>query len=196
MRRSGLVVVVLSSFACSEPASIDIQPERPLIGSKTETLQLRATVKDKNGKVLSQVPVTWASMTPTMANVDTSGNVTAVTSGTATILARAGQASKEVDVIVSLAKRIAFDPDKPLLMMGITKAFKVTVYNDRDQPLIAGELRWSTSDPKIFTVDKFGNVKTLEEGTATLTVHALGIEGKNEITVKHEELHEDGSLSQ
>lgn len=196
MRRSGLVVVVLSCLACSEPATIEVGPEARLVSSKTESLQLRATVKDKSGKVLSQTPVTWTSMTPTMANVDTSGNVTAVTSGTASILVRAGKAAKEVDVIISLPKRIAIDPDHPMLMMGITKAFKATVYNDRDQPLIAGEIRWSTSDPKIFTVDRFGNVKTLEEGTANLTVHALGIQGTTEIVVKHEELHEDGSLSQ
>jgi uncharacterized protein YjdB len=191
-----VIVSTLLCWGCSEPATIDIEPERLLIGSKSETLQLRATVKDNGGKILSQTPVTFQSMTPTMANVDGSGNVQAITSGTATILIRAGKVSKEVDVLIQLAKRIAIDPDNQMLMLGVTKGFKATVYNDRDQPMIAGEIRWATSDPKIFTVDKDGNVKTVGEGEASLTVHAAGIQGSTKITVKHEELHEDGTLTQ
>jgi uncharacterized protein YjdB len=194
--RLGCFLPALLLLGCSEPSTIDIEPERLLISAKSETLQLRATVKDRGGKVLSQTPVTFLSMTPTMATVDGSGSVQAITSGTATILIRAGKVSKEVDVLIQLAKRIAIDPDRPLFMLGVTKGFKATVYNDRDQPMIAGEIRWATSDPKIFTVDKEGNVKTVGEGEASLTVHAAGIQGSTTITVKHEELHKDGSLSQ
>jgi uncharacterized protein YjdB len=135
-------------------------------------------------------------MTPTMATVDHLGNVQAVTSGAATILVESPPASKEVEVLVQLAKKITIAPRQPMMMLGVTKGFKATVINDRDQPMIAGEIRWSTSDPEIFTVDKDGNVKTLKEGKATLTAHAAGTQGTTEITVKHEELHEDGTLSQ
>ncbi len=196
LTRSALLLLLVGSVGCSGPATIEIEPDRPLLTGLKDTLQLRATVRDKGGSVLTTAPLAWKSMTPTIANVDASGNVTPVTSGTATILVQSGKVAKEVEVIVVVPKKIIFDPDSPKLMMGITKGFKATVMSDRDQPIFVGEMRWSTSDPEIFTVDKNGNVKTIKEGKATLTVHAGGISGSTEITVKHEELHEDGSLSQ
>jgi uncharacterized protein YjdB len=195
-QRFTAVLLLAGVAACSGPAKIEVEPDRPLLTGLKDTLQLRATVRDKGGSVLSIASLTWRSMTPTIANVDGSGNVTPVTSGTATILVESGKVTKEVEVIVVIPKKILINPDNPMLMMGITKGFKATVMSDREQPVFVGEMRWSTSDPEILTVDKQGNVKTLKEGKATLSVHAGGIAGSTEITVKHEELREDGSLSQ
>jgi uncharacterized protein YjdB len=135
-------------------------------------------------------------MTPTMATVDSAGLIKPVTSGTAAILVTADGVSKEVEVLVQLPKKIAIEPNNPMLMLGVTRGFKATVYNDRDQPMLAGEIHWSTSDPQIFTVDKQGNVTTKEEGEATLTVDAAGIRASTKVLVKHEELQEDGRLRQ
>ena len=96
-----------------------------------------------------------------------------------------------------LPKKIVIEPFKRLLMLGVTKGYKAKVFDDRDEQMITGEgVRWSSSDPTIFTVDKYGNIKTIKEGKATLTAFAAGIKGTAEITVKHEEHHEDGSLNQ
>jgi uncharacterized protein YjdB len=191
-----IALLLVGVTGCSGPAKIEIEPDRPLLTGLKDTVQLRATVRDKGGSVLTTATVTWKTMTPTIASVDASGNVSPVTSGTATILAECGKVTKEVEVIVVVPKKIIIQPESPMLMMGLTKGFKATVMSDRDQPIFVGEMRWSTSDPEIFTVDKNGNVKSIKEGKATLTVHAGGIAGSTEITVKHEELHEDGSLSQ
>jgi len=192
----GCSALLALAAGCGGPAKIDVEPERPLITSKSEGVQLRAVVKDEKGKALSSTGVTFTSMTPTMASVDESGNVRGIVSGSATILVRAGKLSKEVEVLIQLPKKITITPDSPMMMMGVTKGFKATVINDRDQPMIAGEIRWSSSDPETVSVDKDGNVKTIKEGKATLTAFAAGIQGSTEVTVKHEELHEDGSLSQ
>jgi uncharacterized protein YjdB len=194
--RRGLPLVALLASACSTPAKIDVDPEKPVLTGAKDPLQLRGIVRDKSGGVIGTATVTWTSLTPTIATIDPNGNVQAVTSGTATMLARSGKVSRSVEVLVQIPKKIRFEPDSPMLMQGVTKGFKATVLNDRDQAMFVGELRWSTSDPEIFTVDGNGNVKTIKEGKATLTVHAAGISGSNPITVKHEELHEDGTLSQ
>lgn len=194
MRRFA-VMLVLVAWGCQGPASVEVEPKNPLITSKGGSVQLKATVKDKEGKVMN-AKVAFRSLTPTMASCDPNGNVVAVTSGTATILVQAGDASKQVPVLIQIAKRIAIEPSNPMLMMGVTRGFKGTVYDDRDKPMIAGKIRWVSSDPSIFTVDKHGNVKTIAEGSATLTAHAAGIKDSTEITVKHEELREDGTLSQ
>jgi uncharacterized protein YjdB len=182
--------------ACNAPTSIEVEPKRPLITAKGQSLQLQTKVKDKEGKVMSGVSVVYRSLTPTMASVDSLGKVTAVTSGTATILVEAGKASRQVEVLIQIPKKIVIQPGDRLLMMGVTKRYRGTVYDDRDKAMIVGKIRWSSSDPEIFTVDEHGDLKTLKEGTAKLTAHAAGISASEDITVKHEEVHEDGTISQ
>jgi uncharacterized protein YjdB len=195
MRRTLLLVAllpaVLLTWGCSsDPATIDIEPKRALLKSKDDSVQLKVTIKNKDGKVLTNVPVRYKSLTPTMAFVDATGNVRAVTSGMAAVLVEAGDIAAQAEVLIQIPKKIVIEPTSPLMMMGVTRGFKGTVYDDRNKPLIAGEIRWSSSDTNIFTVDDRGNVKTINEGTATLKAFAAGIEGSTEITVKHEDLTE------
>jgi hypothetical protein len=195
--RHQFIIAVLLLGGCNSPASIDVEPERPLLTNTTDRLQLHVTVKGKDGKVMGGVPVKFTSLTETMLNVDMNGTLQAITSGTGTVLIQAGKLNKQVDVQIQIPKRIAITSTSPMpLMLGVLTGFKATVFDDRNQPMIAGEIRWSSSDPEIFTVDDRGNVKTHKEGEATLTVHAAGIQGSMKVPVKHEELHEDGSLSQ
>jgi hypothetical protein len=182
--------------ACNAPASLEVEPKRPLLTGKGQSLQLEARVKDKEGKVMSGVSVRYRSLTPTMASVDDLGKVTAVTSGTATILVEAGEVSRQVEVLIQIPKKIVIQPGDRFLMLGVTKRYKGTVYDDRDKAMIVGKIRWSSSDPEIFTIDEHGDLKTLKEGTAKLTAHAAGISVSEDITVKHEEVHEDGTISQ
>lgn len=192
-----IAIAGLMLVGCNSPASIEVEPERPLLTNTTDSLQLQVKVKDDKGSVMSGVPVTFRSLTPTMATVDELGNVKAITSGMATILIDAGKISKQVEVLIQIPKKIVVTTESIMpLMLGVTTSFKGTVYDDRNKPMIAGEIRWTSSDPAIFTVDKHGNVKTLTEGSAKLTAHAAGITNSIDIDVKHEELHEDGTLSQ
>ena len=189
------VVLVLVVSGCSSPASIEVEPARPLLTAKDQTLQLTAKVKDEQGKMI-RAGVMFKSLTPTMASIDELGAVQTVTSGTTTILVEAGKASKQVEVLIQIPQRIAIDPENPLMMLGVTRRFKGTVFDDRKKPMIAGEIRWTSSDPTVFTVDRYGDVKTIKEGKAVLTAHAAGITGTTEIVVKHEEMLEDGTLTQ
>jgi uncharacterized protein YjdB len=204
-----LPLALLLASACQGPAKIEVEPARPLLGSKGDRLQLKVKVMDSSGGLLSSAAVQFKSLTPTMATVDGTGTVSPVTSGLATILVQSGKASKEVEIVVQIPTKIIIEPSSTtetsstcsatdcLLMLGVHKGFKATVVNDRDSPMIAGEVRWSSSAPAIFTVDTLGNVKTLTEGKATLTAFAAGIQGVKEITIKHEQVSEDGTtLSQ
>lgn len=192
-----LTVVLFFVFGCGKKiATIEVQPERRLLTSKSETLQLRVTPKDKEGTVLRDVPVMFKSLNPTLATVDPLGNVRAIQSGIAAILITSGEFKKEIEVLIQIPHKIVIEPATPLMMVGVTKQFIANIFTDRDKQMIAGQVRWSSTDPTIFTVDQDGNVKTLKEGSATLSAHAAGIQGKTEITVKHEALQEDGTVSQ
>ena len=156
----------LLCFSCTgnSPSSIEVEPARRLLSKKGATLQLKTTIKDKNGKVLTGVKVSYKSLTPTMATVDSLGVVSAVTSGSATMMIQAGKLTKQIDVLIQIAKKIKITPSNPLMMLGVTRAFRGTVIDDRDSPMIIGKITWSSSDSTIFSVDEHGNVKTLKEG--------------------------------
>ncbi len=202
-KRMALSLLMLACCGCEQAAKIQVAPETGLLTSVGDTLKLRATVLDSQGKPLPTAPVAFKAMTPTMATVTPDGLVSAVSSGTATVLITSGKVSKNIEVVVQIPKKIKIAPSSEsmfsgdfLLMVGVSKGFKATVVTDRDTPMIAGDVTWSSSDPAIFTVDKEGTVKTVAEGEATLTARAAGIEGQVKITVKHEELTEDGLLVQ
>lgn len=192
-----LLCALLVFTACKpQPAKIELQGTMPLLKSQTDTVQLSPVVKDDKGNVLPDAKLTFKSLTPTMATVDPNGTVHAVSSGTASILVQSGDAKKTVEVLVQIPKKIKIEPEETWMMLGVTRGYKATVVTDRGTPMIAGEVRWTVSDPEILSVDKRGNVKSLKEGTATITAHAAGVQGSLELTVKHEEISDDGSLVQ
>jgi hypothetical protein len=65
------------------------------------TSQLSATVKDQNGATMASATVMWATSDAAVATVSSTGLVTSVTYGTATITAKSGSASATVSVTVA-----------------------------------------------------------------------------------------------
>lgn len=190
-RSSYLVSLLALLGACSgTPASVEVQPKDPRLTIAQREVQLQATVRNEKGEVLKDVPVAFSSLTPTVATCDSQGQVRAVKSGQATVLVTAGKLKHETTVLVQLAKKLVIEPDSPRLNLGVTTGFKGTLFNDEEEPMLAGEIRWTSSDPTVASVDKHGNVKTLKEGETTLTAFAGGLSGKTVVTVKHEHYNE------
>lgn len=191
-----LLALVLAAGCKVRPASLDVKPDNLLITEKGGTLQLQVIPKDKSGNPMASSEVTFKAMTPTMATVNSSGLVKAVQSGLATVLISTNGLDKEVEISLQIPQKIVIDPDNKWTMLGVTRGYKATVINDRGKPILAGGVRWTSSNPEIASVDKFGNVKTLTEGVTTITAYAAGIQGDTKLTVKHEEFNdEDGTLS-
>jgi uncharacterized protein YjdB len=184
-------------FGCTTSvSSIDVSPENPIISSKQTSLTLLPTAKDKGGKPLPKTTFAYRSLTPSVVSVEASGAVSAVKSGRGTVLISAGKTQKEVGILVQIPKQVRIDLDNPVLMVGISRTLKATVVNDQDEPMIAGEVRWASNNPAVVKVNDSGNLKTLQEGEATVTAHAAGLKGSVKVTVKHESVKKDGSLTQ
>ena len=108
MKRSILVAALLALAACkdsptgpstSPPAEMTItSPQTVLVVGASITLQ--AAVYDQQGKKITNAPITWRSLTPTVATVSASGVVTGLAPGQATIEAESSGKTASVTLQV------------------------------------------------------------------------------------------------
>src|SRR5690606_16063559 len=108
--------------------SVTVSPAQASVPAGT-TVQLTAEVKDAEGNVLDDRAVTWSSSDTTVATVSTSGLVTGVAAGTATITAASGDKSGSAEVTVtppssSSVARVEISPSADTLdALGATVQF-------------------------------------------------------------------------
>ena len=84
-----------------EPAGIKVSPARAELHEVGETVQLRASVRDEDGKVIEAYEVGWSTSDSSVATVSSSGLVRAEEEdGTATITGTAGSVSATATITV------------------------------------------------------------------------------------------------
>ena len=84
----------------AHPTTVTLSPAMAELTVLGATAQLAKEVRDQNAGVMAGVTVTWRSSDPSVATTDTSGLVTSVGEGDATITASAGSASGSAVVTV------------------------------------------------------------------------------------------------
>ena len=80
------------------PTTVAVTPDTVVLTALGHSAQLTADVRDQAGRAMDGVPVAWSSADTTVAVVDSSGLVTAVGGGAATVTATAGEAVGEARV--------------------------------------------------------------------------------------------------
>lgn len=151
------------SNTVSGPKSVDVT-----IKKKTETPTDNWTIdpsKDfelsigETKQIKTDGDVTWSTSDSKIATVDKDGNVKGIGKGTATITAKDKDGNtKSVKVTVNDIKW-KLDPSGD-----------ITIKLDETKKIKTDEkVTWSTSNSKVVTVDKDGNIKGVGVGTATIT---------------------------
>lgn len=135
---------------------------------RTQTLHLTASVS-------SGRPVTWKSSKKSVATVDKNGNVTAVKHGTAVITAKVDGVSKTCTITVK-QPTVTLSDSELTVKAGSTFSLHAKVSSG-----ITPE--WSSSNPKIATVDQKGRVTAHQKGKAYIYAREDGIKAKCRITV-------------
>jgi uncharacterized protein YjdB len=98
---TGMAIVTVSAVTVAE---VVIVPET-LAVAPSATGQLRATAYDPSGNVVSGLPAAWGSSDQSVASVDSSGKVTGVSPGTATVTAAiAGHVASATIVVATPAE--------------------------------------------------------------------------------------------
>ena len=159
------------------PASVNLLPNA--------TTQLVAAVSDAQGNRLFFRPVVWSSDKPGVATVSTSGLVTAVVPGSATVTASSGgkSGSAAVSVLVPIAS-VTVTPPTDTIAPGASVQFTATPRDAAGNPLTGRAVTWSSTNP---TAASLGGTGLASGGSAggvtTIMASSEGVTGRARLTV-------------
>ena len=144
-------------------------PESVLV-ERTATKKINAVVEpnDAANKTLE-----WVSDNPDIATVDQDGNVTGVNNGNATITVSAKDgsgvsASCVVQVIGIQVKAISIPSSLSIIKTNSTKIVATVNPENAEN----ANLKWTSNNPEVASVDQEGNVKGLKVGNAIIKAEA------------------------
>lgn len=180
----------------SGPTKPDPQPKPPTVASVTvapatvslqprQTSQLTATPLDSVGGSLSGRTVTWSSANPAVADVSSSGLVTAVAPGTATMTAtiEGKSATAAITVTPATVATVSVTPATATLEPKQTAQLTARALDATSTALTDRKLTWTTSSAAVATVNDSGRVTAVAPGSATITATSDGKSGSAAITV-------------
>ena len=186
LRLCALTVLTLLAVSCggddlpteSETpvaTTVDLSSSALSFTSLGASEQVTATVKDQNAVLMSEATVTWTSADEAVATVSSTGLVTSVGNGSATITATSGSASESASVTVEqVAASIVLSTSAVVLAgPGDTATVTATVMDAAGSEIASPSLEWSSDDEGIATVSSSGVVTAVSSGSTTMAVEVV-----------------------
>jgi len=148
------------------------------------TAQFSAYGRTKSGDSIA-VSVTWSSGNTAVATVSSSGLMTAVAPGQATISATSGGKTAAATATVTNVPvaSVAVSPTTAGLTVGQTAQVTATPKDANGTPLSGRAVTWATSNATVATVSGSGVVTGVAAGSATITATSEGQSGTSAVTV-------------
>jgi hypothetical protein len=139
------------------------------------TLQLTATARDADGRVVS-APVTWFSSADAVATVSGSGLVTGVAAGSATLRASVDGVTGTIDITVTPppVAAVTVSPEAFSLQRTETRQLTATARDAAGAVLTGRAVAWSSLDPATATVTAGGEVRAVALGQARIVAAVEG----------------------
>ncbi len=161
-----------------------VQPNHDSLTIGT-TAQLTAATEDSVGGALTGRVVTWSSSDATVASVSSTGLVSAITLGTATITATSEGKSGTSSVLVAKVPvgSVTIAPATKSLFVTQTVALAPTVKDSLGNVVTDRVVTWSSNNTAAATVSSAGLVTAVAPGTATITATSETKSGTSVITV-------------
>lgn len=159
--------------------TVSVSAKSATLGAK-ESLTISAKVSPSNA---TNKKITYKSSNTKVAKVSSSGKITAVKAGKATITATASNGKKAtVRITVKNApKKVSFKSNKVTVKVKKTTTLKVVLPSNT----ASNKLTFTSSNKKVATVSDKGVVKGIKKGTATITVKTYnGKKATCKVTVK------------
>ena len=179
----GFVIEYSTAVSVATPEiavkTVSVSAKSATLGVK-ESLTISAKVSPSNA---TNKKITYKSSNTKVAKVSSSGKITAVKAGKATITATASNGKKAtVSITVKNApKKVSFKSNKVTVKVKKTTTLKVVLPSNT----ASNKLTFTSSNKKVATVSDKGVVKGIKKGTATITVKTYnGKKATCKVTVK------------
>ncbi|MGZ3374574.1 MAG: Ig-like domain-containing protein [Gemmatimonadaceae bacterium] len=154
-------------------ASVSVSPTSSslLVGA---TAQLSAVTRDASNNVLTGRVITWKSSNSAVSTVGSSGLVTAVAAGNATITATSETKTGTAAIIVSTpapapVATVSVSPASSSLIVGATVQVSATLRDAGNNVLTGRVVTWASANPSIASVNSTGLVSAVGAGSTTIT---------------------------
>lgn len=169
------------------PASIQVTPSSPTLGSIGATVQLQASARDRNGNPVA-VPAgefEWASSNPDIITVSATGVVTAVAVGTAQAEASLGDVVGSASVTVApVATSLVVSPRTDTLTTAEpTRQLTVVARDANDNVIPSPTVTWTSNNTGIARVSATGVVTAVANGVAKIAARSGTASDTSTITV-------------
>ena len=166
------------------PTTVSVAPSTLAFTALGDTVRLMAEVRDQIDRVMEGEPVAWTSAEMMVAAVDSTGLVTAVANGAATITAMAGSASGTAAVTVAqLVSTVEVSPAADTVVERDTVRFEAEARDANGHAVAAAEFTWASGDTSVAVVDASGLVTGAGAGEVEVAATSSGVTGRAQLTV-------------
>ncbi len=147
-----------------------------------------AVLRDAAGNVLTDRGITWSSSDPTVAYVDSAGEVRGIAAGSANIRATSEGVTGEAGIAVAAPPPAAVASVTVSLASTSIQNGQATsaaaVLRDAQGNVLTGRvIAWSSSNTAVATVDSAGQVRGTAPGTANIRATSEGVTGQAAVAV-------------
>ena len=187
----GLVVSAAGKAADTAKVSVsqkltklELYPSTASLRALGDTLRLRASTLDKNGREISTANVSFRSLAPGIVAVDASGRLTARSNGSTRIIASA--ASYSDTTLVSVQQTVAsvtISPASVTIVPTQVTPLSAVVRDAAGTTVQGANVAWTSSNTQVATVDALGRITGINTGTATVTASLSGFSAASAVTV-------------
>jgi alpha-tubulin suppressor-like RCC1 family protein len=149
-------------------------------------VQLTADLLTEGGRALSGRVVTWLTSNPAVAQVSSSGLVTAVAPGTVTIEAKSeGRRGTTFIIVREPVAAIRFVPDAVIIDVhdGFVRP-RLDLVDRFGNGVFDRLVTWQTSNPAVATVNAFGEIAPVSEGDAAVIATSEGLEATIQVHIR------------
>jgi uncharacterized protein YjdB len=190
----GTATITATSEGKSATTAVTVNPRTPnaviitpaqLLVQEGDTAALSVQVLDNLGQPLPNSAVTFSTSDAAVATVSSSGVVTGVLPGKATVSATSGgkTGAAEVTVTATPVATVVVTPAQPSILQGRSVALTAQALNANGQPLTGRTVSWSSSTPTIADVTVSGFVTGVSVGSTVIFASIDGVLGWANVTV-------------
>ena len=160
-----------------------------------EEQRLTAVFSDPARPERTPPPIRWQTLDPEIVSVSQGGNVVALRSGKARVVATADKAADTALVFVERTPaRIDVQTKPSRLFPGDTLRFTAAVYDTEGAQITGVAISWESSDTVVATIDGTGLLAARADGTTTVHARVRSVTGWEEVIVRATQCGETGPV--